>query len=94
MAAKKSGTVRVFLVMGAVTAITLFFVWTRLQNIRLRRELVRLKEREQEVTLESNRLKVEWAKLTSPKRLEELGAQKYNLKRPNPEQVIVARETK
>lgn len=94
MAAKKTGTLRVFLAMAGITVITLFFVWTRLQNIRLRREATRLKEKEQEVTLENNRLKVEWARLTSPKRLEELGTQKYNLKRPRPEQVIVVNEPK
>ena len=94
MATKKSGTLRVFLVVGTVTIVTLFFVWTRLQNIRLRRENVRLKQKEQEVLLENNRLKLEWARLTSPKRLEELGAEKYNLKRPKPEQVIVLGEPK
>lgn len=89
---KKGGTLRVFVGVVAVTVVTLFFVWTRLQNIRLRREHVRLKEREREVLLENNRLKLEWARLTSPKRLEELGAEKYNLKRPRPEQVIVVNE--
>lgn len=78
-------------VMG-ITIVTLFFVWTRLQNIRLRRENNRLKQREQEVLLENNRLKLEWARLVSPKRLEDLGAEKYNLKRPRPEQVVILSE--
>ena len=85
---------RVFVVVAAITIVTLFFVWTRLQNIRLRRENARLKVREQEVLLENNRLKLEWARLISPKRLEDLGEQKYNLKRPRPEQVIVLTEPK
>lgn len=89
---KKNGNLRVFLVVAGITIVTLFFVWTRLQNIRLRRESVRLKQREQEVLLENNRLKLEWARLVSPKRLEDLGQEKYNLKRPRPEQVIVLRE--
>lgn len=91
-AGKKNGNLRVFVSVVAITIVTLFFVWTRLQNIRLRREHVRLKEREREVLLENNRLKLDWAKLTSPKRLEELGAEKYNLKRPRPDQVIVVNE--
>lgn len=91
-AGKKGGNLRVFLGVAAITIVTLFFVWTRLQNIRLRREHSRLKDREREVLLENNRLKLEWAKLISPKRLEELGAEKYNLKRPRPEQVIVVNE--
>ena len=91
---KRSGNLRVVLVVSTITIITLFFVWTRLQNIRLRRESARLKSREQEVLLENNRLKLEWARLISPKRLEDLGEQKYNLKRPRPEQVIVLSEPK
>jgi cell division protein FtsL len=90
--AKKSGNLRVFLAVAAITIITLFFVWTRLQNIRLRRENSRLKAREQEVLLENNRLQLEWARLVSPKRLEEIGQEKYNLKRPRPEQVVVLSE--
>lgn len=94
MAAKKGSNVRAVLLVAGITAITLFFVWTRLQNIRLRREGSRLKQREQEVLLENNRLKLEWARLVSPKRLEDLGEHKYNLKRPRPEQVIVLSEPK
>lgn len=93
-AKKGGGNLRVFLVVASITIVTLFFVWTRLQNIRLRRENARLKVREQEVLLENNRLKLEWARLISPKRLEDLGEQKYNLKRPRPEQVIVLTEPK
>ncbi|MGE3261518.1 MAG: cell division protein FtsL [Bacteriovoracia bacterium] len=88
----KGGTLRIMLVLTGITVVTLFFVWTRLQNIRLRREGGRLKQREQEVLLENNRLKLEWARLVSPKRLEELGQEKYNLKRPRPEQVVVLSE--
>ncbi len=77
---------------AGITVVTLFFVWTRLQNIRLKREGGRFKQREQEVLLENNRLKLEWARLISPKRLEDLGAEKYNLKRPRPEHVIVLSE--
>ena len=90
---KKSGsTVRVFLIVAGLTLVALFFVWTRVQNTRLRREGSRLKAREQEVLAENNRLKLEWARLVSPKRLEDLGKEKYNLSRPRPEQVIVLTE--
>ena len=93
MAANKKGnSLRIFLVVAGITVVTLFFVWTRLQNIRLRREHARLKQREQEVLLANNQLKLDWARLVSPKRLEELGREKYNLSRPRPEQVIVVKE--
>ena len=91
---KKNTTLRIVLGVSGITIITLFFVWTRLQNIRLRREQSKLKEHEQEVLLDNNRLKLDWARLTSPKRLEDLGAEKYNLKRPRPDQVIVLAEPK
>jgi cell division protein FtsL len=84
----------VILAVSTITIITLFFVWTRLQNIRLKRENARYKAREQEVLLENNRLKLEWARLISPKRLEDIGREKYNLDRPRPEQVIVLSEPK
>ncbi len=91
---KKGSTLRILLVVSTITVITLFFVWTRLQNIRLKRENARFKAREQEVLLENNRLKLEWARLISPKRLEDIGREKYNLNRPRPEQVIVLTEPK
>lgn len=86
------GTLRVVLIVAGITLVALFFVWTRVQNTRLRREGSRLKTREQEVLAENNRLKLEWARLVSPKRLEDLGKEKYNLSRPRPEQVIVLTE--
>jgi cell division protein FtsL len=88
----KNDTAKIFVIFTIITTITLFFVWTRLQNIRLRRELARLKQQEQKVNLDGNRLKLDWARLTSPKRLEEVGEQRYNLHRPRPDQVVVLRE--
>ena len=91
---KKGGgsTLRVLLIVAGITLVALFFVWTRVQNTHLRREGSRLKQREQEVLAENNRLKLAWARLISPKRLEDLGKDKYNLSRPRPEQVIVLSE--
>lgn len=92
-AAKKEwGTLRMLFVVAMLTLVALFFVWTRNQNIHLRLENKRLKQREQEVLTDNNRLKLEWARLVSPKRLEEIGKDKYNLSRPRPEQVIVLTE--
>lgn len=89
---KSGSTLRVLLIVAGLTLVALFFVWTRVQNTRLRRESNRLKQREQEALAENNRLKLEWARLVSPKRLEDLGKEKYNLSRPRPEQVIVLTE--
>jgi cell division protein FtsL len=89
---KEFGTVRMLLVVAGLTLVALFFVWTRNQNIHLRLENKRLKQQEQEALTDNNRLKLEWARLVSPKRLEDLGKEKYNLSRPKPEQVIVLTE--
>jgi cell division protein FtsL len=89
---KSNGTLRVLLIVAGLTLVALFFVWTRVQNTRLRLESSRIKQREQEALAENNRLKLEWARLVSPKRLEDLGKEKYNLTRPRPEQVIVLTE--
>src|ERR1700739_28193 len=86
------GTLRMLLVVAMLTIVALFFVWTRNQNIHHRLERKRVKQREQDVLTDNNRLKLEWARLVSPKRLEELGKEKYNLSRPRPEQVIVLTE--
>lgn len=89
---KSASTLRVALVVTGLTIVALFFVWTRTQNISLRIRASRLKTREQEALAENNRLKLEWARLVSPKRLEDLGKEKFNLNRPRPDQVIVLSE--
>ncbi len=92
MAAQKNNSVRVVIVLVLVTAVTLFFVWTRLQNTRLRLENARLKESEKQTLADLNRVKADWARLISPARLEELGAKKYNLGRPKPHQIVVLKD--
>lgn len=84
--------VRVFLAYFGVIVVTLFFVWTRLQNIRIRREIARLNAQGAKVNVENSQLKLKLAQLTSPNRLEQIGMQRYNLKRPVPKQVILLPE--
>jgi|SRR3990167_2356695 len=85
---KKITPLHVAFIVFSVTIVTLFFVWTRLQNIRLTRDLKKLKSAEQEAALENSRLQFQWAELTSPKQLEAIGTKKYNLNRPKPKQII------
>lgn len=89
---KGNRNVRVFLAYFGVMAVTLFFVWTRLQNIRIRREISRLNSQGVKVNVENSQLRLKLAQLTSPNRLEEIGMQRYNLKRPAPKQVILLPE--
>lgn len=94
VASKKSSTARIAMILALLTIVTLFFVWTRLQNIRLKRELARLKQQEQRLSLENARLQLDWAQTISPNRLELIGWEKFNLKRPLPNQVVVLTEPK
>ena len=91
-AKQKSGKARIFLVFFSVMLVTLFFVWTRLQNIRIRREIFRLNSQAAKVNFENSQLKLKLAQITAPNRLEKLGAQKFRLRRPAPNQVIILRE--
>ena len=90
----KSGNpnIRIFLIFFGVMTITLFFVWTRLQNIRIRREISRLSAVETKINFENGQLKLRLAQITSPRRLEDIGVKKYGLKRPSPKQVILLKE--
>lgn len=89
---KKSRTARLFVIFFAVTAVTMFFAWTRLQNIRIQREINRLGAQETRINLEINSLRLRFAQLTSPNRLEEAGVSRFGLKRPSPKQVLILRE--
>ena len=89
---RKNGKARIFLVFFSVMAVTLFFVWTRLQNIRIRREISRLNSQSAKANFENSQLKLKLAQITAPNRLEKLGAQRFQLRRPLPNQVIILRE--
>lgn len=92
MAQRRSVNLRIFVFLLVGTIITLFFAWTRLQNTRLKRELSRLRQEEQRLSVENSKLQFEWAQLTLPKKLEQIGGERFNLKRARPDQVVVLRE--
>lgn len=81
-------------VISLATVVTLFYVWTRLQNIRLNRELKRLKIAEQKANLENGKLHLKWTQLTATTELEELARNKFNLEHPKPEQIVLISEEK
>jgi cell division protein FtsL len=89
---KKGAKARIFIVFFSVMLVTLFFVWTRLQNIRIRRDISRLNSQSAKINFENSQLKLRLAQITAPDRLEKLGAQKFRLRRPSPNQVIILRE--
>jgi len=88
------GTVHNIFLVGGITLITLFYVWTRLQNIRINREVAQLLNLEQKVNLENGKLRIKWTALTSPPNLEGIALSKFNLVKPKPRQIIFTVEPK
>lgn len=79
--------------MGAlIIGITLFFAWTRLQNIRLERDISRLERVKRELEIENRRLQLSWARLTDPSRLTTIGRERFQLEAVTPQQIIRIRE--
>ncbi len=74
-----------------LVAVTLFFAWTRLQNIRLEREITRLEKIWHGLEIEKSRLQIEWARKTEPARLMLIGKRKFKLEPASPSQVIRVR---
>lgn len=75
-----------------LVSITLFFAWTRLQNIRIEREIGRLEKIKHDVEIEQRKLQIEWARLTDPARLTLIGKRKFKLQSAAPQQVIRIRD--
>ncbi len=88
-----SNPIRLYTFVFCVTLITLFFVWTRLQNIRLQREIAKLTKEEHKLRSQNKKLRLQWASLTSPERLEKIGVKKYKLRSPRVDQVIILRDS-
>ena len=84
--------VRLFTTVLCVMLVTLFFAWTRIQNIRLGRAISRLSSTERSLQLKHDQLKLQWARTTSPTRLEQIGRKQFGLQRPQPDQVFIVKE--
>ena len=91
--AKIHGKIFLMLAVFFIMLITFFFVWTRVQNISLNREVVRLHVQEKKVDLENKRLRIEWAKLVDPSRLRKIAKKKFQLQEPSSKQILILRET-
>ncbi|WP_291318159.1 cell division protein FtsL [Desulfuromonas sp.] len=82
---------RLFPLLGFVAillAVSLFFVWSRLQVINLEYEISSLEGRLRGLQQDSRQLRLEEASLRSPARIEQVALNKLGLRMPNPSQVI------
>ena len=65
------------------------YVWSNFETTQIGYDLSELKQRELRQKEINRKLRLELATLTSPKRLELLATQRFHLKQPTPDQIIV-----
>jgi len=70
---------------------SLFYVWSRIQVIRLGYEISNTMKEEKALTEANKRLRLEVATLKSYARIEKLAVEELRMAKPKPEQVIVIR---
>jgi cell division protein FtsL len=73
---------------GLVLAVSLFFVWSRVQVTGLEYEISQLESNLRELQHETSNLRLEAASLSSPERIERVARKELNLHLPSAEQVI------
>ena len=69
-------------------AVSLFFVWSRVQVTSLEYEISQLDSSLRGVRQETSNLRLEAASLSSPERIERVAQKELNLRLPSAEQVI------
>ncbi|MDH3453860.1 MAG: cell division protein FtsL [Desulfuromonadales bacterium] len=73
---------------GLLLAVSLFFVWSRVQVTGLEYEISQLQSNLRSVQQETSNLRLEAASLRSPERIERVARKELNLRLPSAEQVI------
>lgn len=78
-----------FVLLSFFIAELFFYTWCRVQYVRIGYEITKETKNNQRIITLQNKLKIELARLKSPKRLAEIASRKLNLKTPTPKQVII-----
>jgi len=87
---RKSKLTGVWFVLLLIFIAELFsYTWCRVQCVRIGYEITKEINNNQRIITLQNNLKIELARLKSPKRLAEIASLKLNLTRPTPKQVII-----
>ncbi|MBI4040837.1 MAG: cell division protein FtsL [Deltaproteobacteria bacterium] len=71
-----------------VTLVALFYVWTRVEVVKLNYALGTALHEEERLHMKNERLSVELARLASPSRLSYIASEEFHLKTPKNEQII------
>ncbi|MFA5515070.1 MAG: cell division protein FtsL [Desulfuromonadales bacterium] len=77
-----------FAFMAVLLAISLFFVWSRLQVVHLEYDIGRLEGQVRAMQQDNSRLRLEAASLRNPGRIERVARTQMGLRLPDPAQVI------
>ena len=77
------------IIMGLFIAELLFYTWCRVQSMQTRYELSELKVRQQRLVAHQDSLKIELARLKSPKRIAKIAKQQLGLITPTSKQLII-----
>lgn len=71
-----------------LTMTVLFYVWTRVEVVRLNYSILEMSKKEKELFMKHEQLREELAILTSPSRLSSLAKSQLHLKDPSQHQII------
>lgn len=80
-----------FIFIAILLAVSLFFVWSRLQVVHLEYGISSLESRIRDLNQETRRLKLEAASLRNPVRLEQVAKSDLGLRLPTPDQIIIVK---
>jgi len=75
-----------------LTGTVLFYVWSRLEVVRLNYAILEASKEEKRLYLKNERFKVELATLMSPSRLSHLATTRFQLQNPKKSQIIYMTE--
>ncbi|MGD8393590.1 MAG: cell division protein FtsL [Desulfobacterales bacterium] len=76
-------------IMGLFIAELLFYTWCRVQSIQIRYEISELKVKQQQLVTHKDTLKIELARLKSPKRIAKIAKQQLGLVAPTSKQLVI-----
>ena len=79
----------VIIILAALVIATLFYVWCRLQAVRMGYDQSRVTAGLQQLEKENEELRGEAARLKSPERIERLARERLGLGYPSPEQIRI-----
>ena len=72
-------------------AISIFFVWSRTEMVRLEYQISRMERQVRDLRQEEQRMRLEVASLRSPQRIEAVASNDLGMSRPKPGQIVIVR---